>query len=72
MILERFDIGGVGDRVVSATQFVVGYDPKTATVQVVHELRWTCQRCGVSWPFAAPELDCTCPPNRDEGAGGMR
>jgi len=24
--------------------------------------------CGVSWPWMAPELACTCPPNLDQGA----
>jgi hypothetical protein len=27
------------------------------------DFRWRCKRCGVSWPFDAPELSCTCAPN---------
>jgi len=30
--------------------------------------RLRCAICGVSWPFDAPELACTCPPNEDCGA----
>jgi len=26
-------------------------------------MRVHCLRCGVSWPFMAPELCCTCAPN---------